>query len=183
LLKPRNRLPAVAAGMTILGRKETSCSCKPATSLPFDGQVICTMRRDAEFQTVYRRVCTPFVPLGIKLLLSLPDTMLFFSHAAGSPIIATLLQAAMMSPDYPDAAVSYAEVGDRFGVSRTHVRKLLVAAEHAGLVKLHARGGHRMEILPRLWSSYDRGLATGMYVHDMTYMVTMKALGAARAVR
>jgi len=132
------------------------------------------MRRDAEFQTVYRRVCTPFVPLGIKLLLSLPDTMLFFSHAAGSPIIATLLQAAMTSPDYPHAAVSYAEVGDRFGVSRTHVRKLLVAAEHAGLVKLHARGGHRVEILQRLWSSYDRGLATGMYVHDMTYMATIK---------
>ena len=120
---------------------------------------------------VPRRVCTPFLPLGIKLLLSLPDTMLFFNHAAGSPIIATLLLA---SPDYPHAAVPHAEVGDRFGVSRTHVRKLLVAAEQAGLVKLHARGGHRVEILPRLWSSYDRGLATGMYVHDMTYVVTMK---------
>jgi hypothetical protein len=70
--------------------------------------------------------------------------------------------------------VPYAEVGDQFGVSRTHVRKLLVAAEEAGLVKLHARGGHRVEILPRLWSSYDRGLATGMYVHDMTYMAAMK---------
>jgi hypothetical protein len=132
------------------------------------------MQRDAEFQTVYRRVCAPFLPLGIKLLLSLPDTMLFFNHAAGSPIIATLLQAAMASPDYPHAAVPYAEVGDRFGVSRTHVRKLLVAAEQAGLVKLHARGGHRVEILPRLWSSYDHGLATGMYVHDMTYLATMK---------
>jgi hypothetical protein len=132
------------------------------------------MQRDAEFQTVYRRVCTPFLPLGIKLLLALPDTMLFFNHAAGSPIIATLLQAAMASPDYPHAAVPYAEVGDRFGVSRTHVRKLLVAAEQAGLVKLHARGGHRVEILPRLWSSYDHGLATGMYVHDMTYLATMK---------
>jgi hypothetical protein len=132
------------------------------------------MQRDAKFQTVYRRVCTPFLPLGIKLLLSLPDTMLFFSHAAGSPIIAALLQAAMTSPDYPHAAVPYAEAGDRFGVSRTHVRKLLLAAEQAGLVKLHARGGHRVEILPRLWSSYDRGLATGMYVHDMTYVATMK---------
>jgi hypothetical protein len=132
------------------------------------------MQRDAEFQTVYRRVCTPFLPLGIKLLLSLPDTMLFFNHAADSPIISALLQAATASPDYPHAAVPYAEVGERFGVSRTHVRKLLVAAEQAGLVKLHARGGHRVEILPRLWSSFDRGLATGMYVHDMTYLATMK---------
>jgi len=35
------------------------------------------------------------------------------------------------------------------GVSRTHVRQLLVAAEEAGLVKLHARGGRRVELLPR----------------------------------
>ena len=46
-------------------------------------------------------------------------------------------------------AVPYADVGDRFAVSRTHVRKLLADAEAHRLVKLHARGGRRVEILPR----------------------------------
>jgi len=49
--------------------------------------------------------------------------------------------------DHPYAAVPYADVGDRFGVSRTHVRQLLTAAE-CWLVKLHARGGRRVENPP-----------------------------------
>jgi DNA-binding IclR family transcriptional regulator len=77
-------------------------------------------------------------------------------------------------PYQPHAAVAYADVADRFGVSRTHVRQLLVAAEEAGLVKLHARGGRRVELLPRLWSSYDRSIAGGMYLHDMIYVAAAR---------
>src|SRR5260370_1310769 len=64
-----------------------------------------------------------------------------------------------------------ADIGDRFGVSRTHVRQLLVAAQDAGLINLKARGGHRVEILPRLWASYDRSIAGGMFAHDLVYGV------------
>jgi hypothetical protein len=45
-----------------------------------------------------------------------------------------------------------------------------LAAEEAGLVKLHGHGGRRVEILPRRWSSQDRGIASGMYMHDMIYV-------------
>lgn len=88
---------------------------------------------------------------------------------------AALLQAAMAAPSYPHAAVPYADIGERFGVSRTHVRQMLEAAEEAGLVKLHARGGRRVEILPRHWASYDRGMATGMYIHDLVHVATQRA--------
>jgi DNA-binding transcriptional ArsR family regulator len=83
----------------------------------------------------------------------------------------------------PHAAVPYADVGNRFGVSRTHVRKLLVAAEEAGLVRLRERGGHRVEILPRLWSSHDRGIAGGMYLHDMIYLVASRSYFAETKMR
>ena len=137
------------------------------------------MRRDPEFHGMYRRVCLPFLPLGAKLLLSVPDMLMFLDRAAGFPILAALLQAAMAEPDDARAAVSYADVGARFGVSRTHVRQLLVAAEGAGLVKLHARGGHRVEILPRLWASHDRGIAGGMYLHDIVYVAATRPRPAA----
>jgi hypothetical protein len=143
------------------------------------------MRRDPQFQAVHRRACVPFMSLGAKLFLSEPDMMLFLNRAAGYPVIAALLQAAMAAGDYPHAAVPYAEVGDRFGVSRTHIRKLLVAAEEIGLVKLHARGGLRVEILPRLWASHDRGISGGMFLHDMIYVAATRhwpaAAGALRA--
>ena len=133
------------------------------------------MRRDRQFHDLYRRTSAPFLPLGAKLLFYVPDIMLFFDRAAGVLVLAALLQAAMAAPEAPHAAVPYADVGERFGVSRTHVRQMLVAAEEAGLVILHARGGRRVEILPRLWSSYDRGLAAGMYIHDLVYVATERA--------
>jgi DNA-binding GntR family transcriptional regulator len=117
--------------------------------------------------------------LGAKALHSVPDMMLFFNRAGGSPVLAALLQTAMAQPDQQHAAIPYADVGDRFGVSRTHVRQLLVAAEEAGLVKQHARGGHRVEILPRLWSSHDRALAGGMYLRDMIYVAAARQQAAA----
>jgi hypothetical protein len=29
------------------------------------------------------------------------------------------------------------------------------------------RGGRRVELTPRLWASYDEGLAGGFYMHDL----------------
>jgi hypothetical protein len=81
-------------------------------------------------------------------------------------VLAALFQLAMLNAGDPQASLSYAGVGDRFGVSRTHVRKLLIAAEEIGLVKLSTRGDLRVELLPRLWSSHDRAIAVGMYIHD-----------------
>jgi hypothetical protein len=129
------------------------------------------MRRDPAFQVLHRRAAMAFWPLGMKLLASVPDMMLFFYRAGGHMVLAALLQSALADPDRPHTAVPYADIGDRFGVSRTHVRQLLVAAQDAGLVNLKARGGHRIEILPRLWSSYDRSIAGGMFAHDLVYGV------------
>lgn len=85
-------------------------------------------------------------------------------------------QAAMTQDDLLHAVVPYGDVGDRFGVSRTQVRKLLRDLEDAGLVRLHARGGRRVEILPRLWSYYDRWLAGGMYGGDLVYLAALRAM-------
>ena len=137
------------------------------------------MRRDPQFHAVYRRAGVAFLPLGAKLFLAVPDMMVFLIGAGGYMVCAALLQSAMAQSDQPHVAVPYTDVGDRFGISRTHVRKVLLAAEEAGLVKLHARGGRRVEILPRLWSSHDRGIACGMYGHDIMYQAAAKAFATA----
>ena len=131
------------------------------------------MRLDPQFHAVHLSICLPFMPSAARLMATIPDVMLFFNHAGGSMVMVALLQAAMEADD-PHAALAYAEVGDRFGISRTHVRRLLVEAQDAGLVKLHGRGGHQVEILPRFWISHDRGLAIGMYLNDAAYLAAMK---------
>ncbi len=137
------------------------------------------LRRHPAFQAAQRRASLAFAVVGAKIFKAVPaDMMLFLDRAGGYPVLAALLQAAMADPTNPHAAVPYTDVGNRFGVSRTHVRRLLRAAENAGLVKLHARGGHRVEILPRLWASHDRGISCGMYLHDMLYLAATRALPA-----
>lgn len=128
-------------------------------------------RNDPAFQIVFRRVALLSLPLGAKLFATIPEMLLFFNRAAGHMVLTALLHAAMAEPDRLYAPVPFAEVGERFGVSRTHVRGLLVAAQRAGLVRIHARGGHFVEILPRLWASFDRGMAIGMFLHTLVHAV------------
>ncbi|GGI28556.1 hypothetical protein GCM10010987_49990 [Bradyrhizobium guangdongense] len=137
------------------------------------------LRPTAEFQVLHRRTSLGFAALGARLMLSEPHMLLFMNHAAGYPVLAALLQAALRA-DERHATVGYSDIGDRFGVSHTQVRKLLVAAEDRGLLKLHARGGQKVEILPELWASHDRGIAGGMYYHDVVFVATMNAAGALR---
>lgn len=130
------------------------------------------MRQDAAYQLAHRQEAMTFIPFAGKLLAVAPDLLLFFHHVAGHMVSASLLSAAMAAGDV-HAAVPYADIGDRFGISRTHVRTVLVEAQAAGLVRLDGRGGHRVEILPRLWESYDRGLAAGMFSHDMVHALVV----------
>ena len=130
------------------------------------------MREDRTYQIEHRRVAVDFVPYFGKLLALAPELMLFFNHAAGHLVSASLLQAATASRD-GRAAVPYGEIGERVGISRTHVRKILLEAQSAGLVRLDGRGGHRVEILPKFWNSYDRGLAAGMFSHDVAHAVVI----------
>ena len=130
------------------------------------------LRRDRAFQIAHGRVALRFLPLSAKAFATLPEMMLFFNRAAGHMVITALLHAALSEPDHPHAPIPFAELAERFGVSRTHVRDLLVDAESAGLVRLHGRGGRLVEILPRLRAGYDRSVATGLSLHDLVYAVT-----------
>jgi hypothetical protein len=130
------------------------------------------MSRNAAFQVRQRRRSMEFVPVVANLMQMPPEVLVFFNRPGGYMFLAALLEAAMASPDGASPAVSYADVGERFGYSRTHVRQVLTDAEAAGLVRLHSRGGHDVEILPALWAGHDRGLAIGMRLHDMVYART-----------
>lgn len=132
------------------------------------------MQCTPQFHRAYRRISFQFMAVGAEQLSAVPETMMFFRHAAGYPIVATLLRAAMERADDPHAAVPYVNLGDQFGVSRTHVRKLFAESEQAGLLELHGRGGHKVTILPRMWAVHDRGIAGGMYVHDMVYVAALR---------
>lgn len=134
------------------------------------------LRCDPTFHGAYRRASLPFLPLGAQLYGSLTDMRPFLDRPAGYMVVAALFHRAMEQGDDPAAHVAYRDLGDRFGISHSHVRSLILSAEQADLVRIH-RGENTVEILPRFWRAHDRGLATGMYLHDLAFQATARPAG------
>lgn len=57
----------------------------------------------------------------------------------------------------------------------------MIEAQDAGLVRLDGRGGQRVHVLPALLTSYDRGLAAGMFSHDMVHALTTNRVASGLA--
>lgn len=176
----RMRLLRPTEAMMAHDRRWLAAHYAPLTLVtPYDDYAP-VMNQDPAYQLAHRREAIGFLHLSGKLLAVAPDLLLFFNHAAGHMVSATLLQAAVASGDQR-AAVPFGDIGERFGISRTHVRAVLTEAEHAGLVRLHGPGGRQVEILPRLWASYDLGLAAGMFSHDIVHAIVVGRTSQARA--
>jgi DNA-binding MarR family transcriptional regulator len=139
---------------------------------------VAVLRHDPQFHLRFRRAGAPLMGLGTKLMHAAPDMHLFFAHAGGYMVLAALLQAALAAGDELHAALPYGHAGERFGLSRTHVRRLLENAQATGLVRLNERGGRRVEILPRLWASHDRALASRLYLYDLVHVAASRRDGA-----
>jgi DNA-binding MarR family transcriptional regulator len=129
------------------------------------------VERDPAFQSAHRSVSGNLFALGAQILASSPITMLFGTREAGMMVLIKLLQTAGPAGD---AAFSYSDIGARFGVSRTHVRKLLKEAEVKGFVHLASGGGQLVQVMPALVQAFDRFLADVMAGHDMVYNLTLR---------
>jgi hypothetical protein len=126
------------------------------------------IRRDPEFQQAQRLVANDFVALGARILAGNPVMMLFLSRDAGVMVLIKLIEMAGTGHGPPEA-LSYADIGARFGVSRTHVRSLLQDAEQAGLVGRSNRGGRFVELKPAVLQAFDRFTAESMSGHDLLF--------------
>lgn len=121
--------------------------------------------RDRSLQKAHRIFSVDAFGQALQMLMRHPEMMLFFHRDSGYLVLLSLLQSAMTSSSGAISSVPFQEVGDRFGVSRTHVRNLVEDAERAGLMRVVAPGGSGVELLPALMKKHDR------YFADCTVMI------------
>ena len=132
------------------------------------------MDRDPAFQLKQRLVSRDLFALGAQILASNPIMMLFQGRDAGVMILIKMIAMAGRRGGAEPLKVSYSDLGDRFGVSRTHVRKLLVAAEELDLVHLTKEGGQFVELKLQLLQAFDRLVADAMSGFDLCYQLALR---------
>jgi hypothetical protein len=130
--------------------------------------------RDPAFQIKHRQVSGELFALGAKILHGNPIMMLFQGRDAGVMILIKMIEMAGQRSGAEPLKVSYADLGSRFGVSRTHVRKLLEAAEELDLVRLTKEGGQFVELLPPVPQASDRLVAEAISGLDLCYQLALR---------
>jgi DNA-binding MarR family transcriptional regulator len=135
------------------------------------------MTRDPAFQLKQRLVSRDLFPLGAQILAGNPIMMLFQSRDAGIMILIKMIQMAGRKGGAEPLKFSYSDLGDRFGVSRTHVRNLLEAAEEMKLVRLTKESGQFVELKPPLLQAFDRLVADATSGFDLCYQLALQSAG------
>jgi hypothetical protein len=133
------------------------------------------MKRDPAFQLKQRLVSRDLFALGAQILAQNPIMMLFQGRDAGVMILIKMIQLVARQAGAARIKVSFSDLGSRFGVSRTHVRKLLEAAEDVDLVRLTKAGSQFVELTPPLLQAFDRLVADAMSGHDLCYRLALLA--------
>jgi DNA-binding MarR family transcriptional regulator len=129
--------------------------------------------RDPSFQRVQRLVALDFSGKGAQIMASNAPLMRFMNRDAGVLVLIKLVQ---MSTANSATGLSYADIGIRFGVSRTHVRALLEDAAQHGDVSLIGRGGRLVELKPSILQAFDGFVADAMSGHDLLYRLARERM-------
>ena len=133
------------------------------------------MTRDVAFQLKQRLVSRDLFALGAKILADNPIVMLFQGRDAGVMILIKMMAMGGEQRSAGPLKISYSDLGDRFGVSRTHVRELLEEAEQMGLVRLIKGSGRFVELLPPVLVAFDRFVADAVSGLDLCYQLALRA--------
>ena len=136
--------------------------------------------RDPAFHLQQRVVAGSLFPMAVSLMQRNPVIMHFQRREAGVMLLIKLMQLAGPSLD-TSREISYSDIGERFGVSRTQVRKLMQEAEAQGLVHVMPRGsGQFVGLTAKLVQAFDHFIADGMAGHDLVYNMACRAQAGAQ---
>ncbi|WP_051356468.1 MarR family transcriptional regulator [Azorhizobium doebereinerae] len=133
------------------------------------------MRRDLAFHRAAREVSIAFLAHAQQFILANPVIAFFLPRQAGHMILTKLMHLCGDQDDHGVPKVSFVKIGDSFGVSRTHVRKLLREAEELGFVRLF---GNSVAVTATCRAGFDRFLADTMAGNDLVYRLAMAKLAS-----
>ena len=126
---------------------------------------------DASFQEAWLVAGKDMLGYSAQLMAENTVMTFFMAREAGSAILIKLFEQAGELPEGAGQSVSFAELGEAFGVSRTHVRLLLSDAAQLGYLEL---SNHRVTLLPAVVAAFDRFLADCSAGNDLMFRLALQ---------
>ena len=120
---------------------------------------------DLAFHLAFRRVGATLMDNVPDIVARHPAIFRLGSRHAGSPVLIILLHK-VVTGDSDRVDLSFSEIGERIGVSRTHVRAVVQEAADHGLLTLD-RQGRAVVATPALRQRYDGFLADLLATQDL----------------
>lgn len=117
---------------------------------------------DVEFQQASRAYSINAFGMAMDFFARNSDIMHFIAHDSGLMVLFSMLASARASQGGNVSTVSYQELNDRFGISRTHTREMIEESEALGWVRIGAPGGASIVLQPVLLEIADRYIADAM---------------------
>jgi DNA-binding MarR family transcriptional regulator len=130
--------------------------------------------RDPAYRKAHRAIGSQMARHGAKIMDMSSEVMLFMSRDAGIMILFKLMERAFEETGAGASQLALSDIGDRFGVTRTHVRKVLKDAEDAGLVEVR---GRQFSPTRALSAGFDRFFAEAASGHDLMHRLALQLIG------
>jgi DNA-binding MarR family transcriptional regulator len=135
---------------------------------------------DRQTHLAQRKASIAIFPWSARILSQNTDIMQFFTRPSAFHVLFKFIELDATGPEKPVREISFTELGERFGMSRSHVRNVLRDAEDAGLMERSGPRGVFHHVTPRCVASFDRFVAEALSSSDLS-CVLAKAAGAAPA--
>ncbi len=132
---------------------------------------------DPAFHLAQRRVSLAMFGVVARFMAENRDLLPFHGMNQG---VHALMQVELLREADARASLRESDVSGimtRFGVSRSHVRNILMAAEAAGLLTGSGQGRRDLDLTSRGRAALDRFIANSLASHDMCYRMALTSLG------
>ncbi|WP_228259558.1 hypothetical protein [Siculibacillus lacustris] len=131
------------------------------------------MRGDPQFQAMARQIGFAFIDHARRFIMANPTIAFFLPRQAGIMVLTKLMQLWLETEADAAQEISFIDLGESFGISRTHVRELLRGAGSQGLLRLR---GNSVTLEPGCRAGFDRFLADTMAGSDLVYRLARQRL-------
>lgn len=136
------------------------------------------LQRDRAHQMAQRIISTQNYGTAFDLISPDDPIMAVLLRQDACQIVYRYMLEAQEQGDGRFVSLAFENVAEPISTSRTHVRNLIRELEALGVVIVHERGGHQVELMPALWERVDLFLAGCISGHDLVWQLARQLVAA-----